>query len=350
MGGPGRGEARVRGACRTAVQGAVLTCAALLASACLLNTGDISLIPFGGGQALTEQVIYGKKNKGEKLALVEVQGVISEESPLDPLSRSSVNMVARVREALDLAREDDEVRGVLLRIYSPGGTVTASETIYHELQRFKQETGRPVVAYMQGLAASGGYYVAMAADEILAHPAAITGSIGVILSGFNIAGLMERFGVADQTLTTGPYKDTGSPFRRMRPDEREQMQELLGQLFEGFRQVVVAGRPQLGEAKIRELADGRIFSARQAAELGLIDAVGHFEDAIAALEKRAGVSNTRVVLYQRPESYRTNAYSRAGDGPPRVEVDVDWIDLGRLLPPAGFYYLWPPALGDLARR
>jgi protease-4 len=326
---------------------ASLLCGSLLLGSCV-NTGDLNVSPFRSPEELSEEVIYGKENTGPKLALVEVIGVISEDAPTDPFVRPTVNMVTRIREALDLAREDDEVKGVLLRIFSPGGTVTASETIHHELARFHKETGLPIVTYMQGLAASGGYYVAMASDEIVAHPAAVTGSIGVISPSVNIAGLMERFGVKDQTMTTGAYKDSGSPFRPMREDEREYMKKLLDELFAGFRDVVIQGRPKLTPEQIEKLADGRVFTARQAKEVGLIDQIGHFEDAVAALEARAGVQDTRVILYQRPDSYRTNAYSRGGPSP-RIDVDVDSTGLRDLIPPAGFYYIWPQALLELNR-
>jgi protease-4 len=338
-----------RGA-RRGARGAAALLVCGLASACVLNTGDVSLLPFSRPQALREEVIYGKDNDGPKLALIEVQGVITEEAEDGAggvLGQSRVNMVARIREALELAREDEEVRGVLLRIYSPGGTVTASETIYHELMRWKQTNGRPVLAYLQGLAASGGYYAAMAADEIVAHPASVTGSIGVIMAGINVAGLMERYGVADQTLTSGPFKDSGSPLRLMRPEEREYLQAVVGELYRGFRDVVQAGRPKLPPERLAQLADGRVFTASQALEQGLIDSVGHFEEAVAALEKRAGIEKARVVIYQRPEAYRDNAYSRLPVLPQRLEID--WFGLHRLLPPAGFYYIWPPALPELAR-
>jgi protease IV len=327
---------------------ASLLCGSLLLGACV-NTGDLNVSPFRSPDELTEEVIYGKDNPGPKLALVEVTGVISEDAPIDPFVRPPVNMVTRIREALDLAREDDEVKGVLLRVFSPGGTVTASETIHHELARFRKETGLPIVTYMQGLAASGGYYVSMASDEIVAHPATVTGSIGVISPSINLSGLMERFGVKDQTLTTGAFKDSGSPFRPMRDDEREYMKKLLDDLFAGFREVVIQGRPKLTTEQIDALADGRVFTAKQAKEVGLIDQIGHFEDAVAALEARAGVKQARVVLYQRPDSYRTNEFSRVPLQAPRVDVDVDWTGLRDLIPPAGFYYIWPQALLELTR-
>jgi protease-4 len=122
------------------------------------------------------------------------------------------------------------VVALLLRVNSPGGTVSASETLYHELERWKERSGKPVVAYLQGLATSGGYYVAMSADEVVAHPTAITGSIGVVMLGINVSGLMERFGVEDQTFTSGDFKDAGSALRPMRPEERAYFDEVIGDL------------------------------------------------------------------------------------------------------------------------
>lgn len=312
-----------------------VTIAALLLAGCVLDVG-----PFRGPEPLREKRVLGES--GPKIAMIEVIGLIQQGERSSALGIVRPSLVSRTVEALKLAEKDDDVAAVLLRVNSPGGTVSASETLYHELVRWKEKTRRPVIAYFDGLAASGGYYVAMASDEIYAHPTAITGSIGVILSGINVAGLMERFGIEDQTFTSGPFKDTGSPLREMRPDERAHFESLVDDLFERFREVVDDGRPALSTERVSELADGRIFTARQAAELGLVDHIGHLDDAVFAIEQRLDVSESRLVVYQPPSEYRDNVYTKNGINVQMVDIDLWPLERGSLEP--GFYYLWPPFL------
>ena len=309
-----------------------------LISGCYFNLDAGS---FGRVSSMDEVLVSGSGD-GPKIAMIEIAGVISEASPTGTLGMQRPSMVARFREALTLASDDDDVEGLLLRIRSPGGTVTASETLNHLIRRFKDETGRPVVAYLEGLATSGGYYTAVASDEVVAHPAAITGSIGVIMAGVNVSGLMERLGVADQTFTSGAFKDSGSPLREMRPDEREYLQEVIDELHAQFRAAVDTGRPGLDAEAIASMADGRIYTADRALGLGLIDSLGHMEDAVQALEKRAEISEASVVMYHRPGEYRENLYSRGAATPVHVDVDVFSFDRPQLAP--GFYYLWTPGL------
>jgi len=314
----------------------VLVVAALLQSGCVLNFG-----PFRGPEPLREKRVLG--DSGPKIAMIEVSGLISQGERSSPLGIRRPSLVARTREALDRAAEDDGVAAVLLRVNSPGGTVAASETLHHEVLLWKEKTGRPVVAYFDGIAASGGYYVAMASDEVIAHPTAITGSIGVIMSGINLSGLLERFGIEDQSFTSGLFKDSGSPLRKMRPDERTHFEGIVDDLHERFREVVVNGRPGLDAARVDELADGRIFTARQAAELGLVDRIGHLDQAVEALEQRLGVDESRLIVYQRPGEYRDNVYTRSGGGTVQL-VDIDLLPFEPNALEPGFYYLWPPAL------
>jgi protease-4 len=294
----------------------------------------------GRTQPLEETVVHG--TSGPKILLLQIEGTISDAPEPDgffDLGRES--MLAKVREQLDKAREDDEVRALLLRVNSPGGSVTASDVLYDELVRFKRERSVPVVAQLMGVAASGGYYVSMAADRVIAHPTTVTGSIGVIFVGVNVSGLMEKLGIRDQTLVTGPYKDAGSPLRPMRPAEREQLQSVLDDMLVRFEQVVVDGRPRLDAAAVHALADGRIFSASQALEHGLVDAIGTLEDGIAETERLAGLTKSRVVVYHRPDKWVKNFYARS-IVPTQIQLSLE-----PLLPlPEGpaFLYLWTPGV------
>lgn len=313
----------------------------LFACLALANAGCVNVQLFGGRpEPLVETVVLGKS--GPKIAMIDVDGLISEQSE-DPefLGPSREGMVARVREQLDHARDDASVRALLLRINSPGGTVTGSDVIHQELLRFKRDRGLPVVAHFMGVAASGAYYVAMAADEVIAQPTAVTGSIGVIFVGVNVSGLMQKLGVADQTLTAGDQKDAGSWLRPMNPAERAHLQAVLDDMHARFKQIVLAGRPQLDAQRVDALADGRIYSADQALANGLVDGLGDLEHAVAVTQRRAGLTSSRVVIYHRPQEYRQNLYSRAPVIPRVVR-----LELAPPLPLArpGFLYLWAPGV------
>jgi protease-4 len=177
----------------------------------------------------------------------------------------------------------------------------------------------------------------------MAHPSAVTGSIGVIMPGFNVSGLMERFGVADQSLTSGAFKDSGSSLRPMRQDERTQLQSVIDDLHGRFVDVVDTGRPSLDRSAVEALSDGRIFSARQALSEGLVDEIGHLDDAIERARQLAGVSEVKVITYRQAGQAANNIYSEISSAAPNpVELNVLSVGAGTI--PAGFYYLWPMAM------
>jgi len=309
-------------------------------AAALMLSGCITInLPGAIPEPLVEQVVYG--DSGPKILLVQIEGVLREAPETTSiLGFAEESMLARLREELDRARDDERIRALLVRINSPGGTVTASDILYDEIRRFKEERNIPVVAQLMGVAASGGYYVALAADEIVAHPTTVTGSIGVIWTNVNFAGLMEKVGIEDQTITTGPFKDAGSMLRRMTPDEHVQLLSVLNDMFARFKQVVRKGRPELGPGQIDALADGRIYSATQALENGLIDRVGNLQEAVARTEARAGIEESRVVTYHRPTEYRENLYTRAAPNSLELRLPTPWPGIQG---PA-FLYLWAPGL------
>ena len=312
----------------------------------LALTGCIQIaLPIGGGPTpLQESVVYGER--GPKVLMLEIAGPIRDSDEPGSFGLGTrEGTVARVRAELDLARKDAAVKAVLLRIDSPGGTVTASDIVYHEILRFKEERKIPVVAQLMGVAASGGYYVAMSADAIWANPTTLTGSIGVIFAGVNVSGLMDKLGIADQTLVSGDRKDTGSPLRPMRPDERAQLQGVLDQLHARFESVVAQGRPTLGADRVRALSDGRIYTAEQARDAGLVDAIGYLPDGIAETKRRAGLTDARVIVYRRARESSDNIYSQASLPTPQVGSGA--AELAASLLPSlrgpSFLYLWWPA-------
>lgn len=319
--------------------------------------GCISVDLLGGGEEspLVESVIRGRGEK--KILLLDVSGVIGEADATSSLfGGTSLGTAARIAESLDRAREDEEVAAILLRIDSPGGTATESEQVYEEILRFRTERRLPVVAQFLGTATSGAYYVAMAADTLQAHPTTVTGSIGVVFTSLSVAGLMEKLGVEDQTLTAGRWKDAGSPFRRLEAEERRQLQAIVDDLHARFREIVARGRPELSAEAIGALAQGQVFSARDALEKGLVDRIGSLDDAVRELERRLGGS-ARVVAYHRPREVRRNLYTR-GPGAPRLESGPGGVGpsdatlallaagrIERLFGTPGFHYVWWPGIG-----
>ena len=292
---------------------------------------------------LQEQTVEGQGDA--KILLMDLSGFIDEEGASPGVAIGAqpprVPTLVRIREELKKAAEDDRVRALVLRINSPGGTVTASDIIYREIEGFKANKKVPVVAVMMDVAASGGYYVALGADTIIAHPTTVTGSIGVIMITVNAQGLLEKIGVSASAIKSGPRKDMGSPFRQLADEERAIFQSVIDELQNRF-VAKVAERRKLPIAKARQIADGRIYTAEQAAQNGLIDQIGYVDDAIRAAKRAAGVDQAQVIVYHRPREYRATYYARAEASAPRLDTALTQFAV--LLGGAGprFLYLWWP--------
>ena len=282
-------------------------------------------------QPLTEEVIGGSGR--DKVLLLDISGFISNrDSDLVSGGGKAPGLLARVREALDRAREDRKVKAVVLRINSPGGGVTASDMLYHELRKFKQETGVKVLAHIMDVGTSGAYYAALAADRITAQPTSVTGSIGVIMYRLDATGLMQKIGLQSVEISSGDRKGMGSPFRPLSPEEKALFQNLIDDLQGRFVDTVADAR-RLAPEKVRQLADGRVYTSKEAAEAGLIDGVGYLDEAIEQARKMANLERASVVTYFRPGEYRANLYS----------LNLINLDLGALAEPgARFLYVWWP--------
>jgi len=316
--------------------------ASLLLAALVAGCSVISLDLNPKIRPLTEETVEGKS--GPKILLIDVSGMISDEGTQPILSLGTppprVPMLVRVREELKKAEEDKQVRALIVRINSPGGTVTASDIMYREILSFKERTRRPVVAVMMDVAASGGYYLALAADTIIAHPTTVTGSIGVIMLSVNAEGLMQKIGVAAITIKSAEHKDMGSPFRTLTPEERAVFQAVIDDLQRQFLAKVVAHR-KLAPETARKLADGRVYTADQALAHGLVDKIGYMSDAVAAAKQAAGLDEARVIVYHRPRQYRATYYARAEDTP---VASADALSGMASMAASGprFLYLWWP--------
>jgi protease-4 len=293
---------------------------------------------FPGPGPLRETQVSG--TGGAKVLLIEISGMISSQEKEGFLPTPS--LLARIKEQLTRAAQDDSIKAVVLRINTPGGTVTASDIIHHELKTFKTSRKLPIVASIMDLGTSGGYYIAVAADTVMAHPSSVTGSIGVIMLTINARGLLEKVGVEATAVTSGPRKDMGSPFRVMTGEERAIFQGLIDSFYQRFLSVVQEGRPHLQMDQIKKLADGRIYTGDQAKASGLVDEIGYLEDAIELAKKKANLTEARVVTYQRPGEYSNNVYSKlVAPGPLSSLAEFDVMALARGGTPQ-FMYLWMP--------
>lgn len=301
------------------------------------------ITPVSLNRPLAEEMLYRESILPDgKIVVIGVEGIlINADSP--GLLNPGEHAVARFTEELEKAAKDPAVKAVVVRINSPGGTVTASELMHAELSRLR-ETGKPVVAMMMDVAASGGYYVACAADEIVACQSTITGSIGVIMQLFEVTGTMQKIGVQAEAIKSGDQKAAGSPFEKLDPEQRALFQTIVDDLYAQFVDVVDEGRPELDRQQVETLADGRVYTAQQALEHGLIDQIGGIRDAIDTAKELAGVKRAKVVAYERPYGYVPNYYAAAPHRPAKSDVNLINLDLGSAVrrdwPP--FLYLWTP--------
>jgi len=261
-----------------------------------------------------EESLWG----GEKIAIIEVQGVILDPQP--------------VVEKLVKLRKNEKVKAIVLRIDSPGGGVGPAQEIFAEVKKARKE--KKVLVSMGSVAASGGYYIACGADKILANPGSITGSIGVIVESLNVEELLRKLGLRSMVVKSGKHKDLGSPLRPMTTEERKLLQGVIDSVHEQFIRAVAEGR-KLPVEKVRELADGRIFSGEQAQELGLVDELGNLEDTLAMAATLAGIRGEPEIIY--PEKKRFSLLDFLLQESVRRIVG----SLKESAPPLNFLYFWP---------
>lgn len=293
------------------------------------------------GKDRIKEVVLKENRAKDKILLLDISGIIGIMTDPGLFPSKDGNILSRVYYRLERAEADPRIKGIILRLDTPGGEVTASEILYNEVREFRERTGKPVVALMMGMSTSGGYYVASACDGIVAHPSTITGSIGVISIFPNLEELFNKVGVKMTVIKSGRMKDSGSPFRDMKDEEREVFQDIVDGFHEQFLEAVFEGRREhLSMERLRDLADGRVYTAPQAEALGLIDRVGYFDDAYQDVLNRAGLSAARVVAYSYYPGSKTNIYAARLDGSFALE-GPELERLARTLE-GGFYYLWIP--------
>ncbi len=314
----------------------------------------------GGSEAgpRLEESVLRDNNASDKIAVIPIQGVISGGDASD----GGLNMVTVVKEQLKLAKKDSDVKAVILKVDSPGGEVLASDEIASAIRKFQNDSGgKPVIVSMGNLAASGGYYVSVPCQWIVANELTITGSIGVIMDGINYRGLMDKIGVQPQVFKSGKLKDMLSPMKEtneITPEEIQIVQNFIGEAYGKFKGVVQSGREaafkantsQRSEEKVSHqlsadwanYADGRILSGTQARELGLVDELGDFDVAVNRAEKIAGIKDANIVQYQ-PVMDLASLLHLFGQTDAKT-VKIDWgVELPRLRPGCAYYLLSPYA-------
>ncbi len=323
----------------------------------LLNLAQIG----GGGSTMSghrkmagprlDETVLEDNGSREKIAVINVDGIITS----NPLDQSGFTMVDLIKSQLERAKNDSNVKAVILRVDSPGGEVLASDEINRIITDFQEETGKPVVASMGNLAASGGYYISAPCRWIVANELTITGSIGVIMSTWNYRGLMNKVGLQPQVYKSGKFKDMLSGERdpsEIPPEERAMIQSLIDETFGKFKEVVSRGRKSAHEENEdegrplaenwAEFADGRVLSGSQAYELGFVDQLGNFDDAVEKASELGGVTSPKganIIRYQQRYDL-SDLFNLFGQS----EARVVRIDLGMDAPKlrAGQLYFLSP--------
>lgn len=297
-----------------------------------------------------EEVLVENNHSAQKIALIEIEGIITGML----IDGRSLNMVTLIEEQLKAAEEDASVKAVLLKVDSPGGEVLAADSIYRALQAFQKRTRKPVIAYMESVAASGGYYVSAPCQWIVANELTITGSIGVIMHTYNYRSLMDKVGVKPVVFKSGRFKDMLSGDKsdaEILPEEGEMIRALIMQSFDRFKSVIAEGRrwaSQENKGEGRSLAsdwesfaDGRIFSGKEAHQKGFVDELGDYKQALKRALSIARVADANIVRYEAPLDL--GSFLRWF-----VKTDIKNVklDLGLDIPPVrhGRLYFLAPAL------
>jgi signal peptide peptidase SppA, 36K type len=280
----------------------------------------------------------------DKVLLISVTGLISD-SPKKDFIGTSPSVVEEVVAQINKAKKDKQIKAVLFKINSAGGTITASDLLYHEISVYKEKAGVKIVVSMMDVAASGAYYISLPADVIMAHPTTITGSVGVISLQPKVSGLMNKLGLGIDVKKFGRHKDMGSPFRESSEEEQKLMQKAVNDFGERFIGLVKKHR-HLSPQALTEVSTARVFLADEALGLGLVDKIGYISDALKETKKIAGIpENARVVVYRRMEFPEDNYYNIAGAELGKLNIPLINLELPEAFSlKAGFYYLWPGAI------
>ena len=315
-----------------------LSLALLVVTTTFFGCATINLSPSLGD---LEEVTIEGSGPG-KILLIDFAGIINNQKNRN-ITGNTINlgMVENIRSILKKAEKDKEIQALLIKMNSPGGTVTASDIIFHLLKDFKDSNKVKIYVQVMDLAASGGYYVALAGDEIIAHPTSLVGSIGVIALKVNLKELMTKIGVDWEIVKSGDKKDFMSPFRSFTREERDLFQNTIDIFHQRFISTITNNRHDLDLAQVQLLADGRIFDAEQAKKLKLIDDIGYVTDTIERIKLDLNNLNLKLVTYHRSNKYQGNIYSQFKKPTSFNMINVDLGLNPNSLSPY-FLYIWSP--------
>jgi protease-4 len=295
------------------------------------NARPVVAMPVEGGETACQTA---------HVAIIDVDGLLLNTNLAGPYS-SGDNPVDLFREKLDVAAADPGTVAVVVRINSPGGSVTASDVMWRDLQRFREKTHQPVVACLMDLGTSGAYYLATACDLIVAHPTTVTGGIGVVLNLYNLEDAMNVLNIVSQAIKSGEKIDLGTATRALKPEEEALLKEMTNEFYERFRSAVIRQRQQV-DATEKTTFDGRVFTASQALKLGLIDSIGYLDDALDMARARAGRPQAGAVLLHRRGDVARTAYATTANYPLHVSLfpaSLPGLDRSKL---PTFLYMWQP--------
>lgn len=329
-----------------------LACSFLLLAGCSPLGLTVRLGP-ANDQVVASQVLemgQGPGKASDRIAMVVVRGLITDTPTTGLLGESSAPIDDLVAH-LKLAADDERVRAVILRIDSPGGTVAGSETAYREVRAFARRTGKPVIVSMGEVATSGGYYLALAGDHIMAEPTTLTGSIGVLIPSFNASEGLDRLGIRTLFVTSGPNKDLANPLAPVQEQHYDILRGIVGEYYARFLSLVLRRRPGLLPEEVPTATDGRVMTGDTAAAIGLVDSLGGVREAMAKAMEQAGVERAILIRYGPRGNAPRTAYATSATPAPfmadnsvsLLRVEGSALSAGALgLRPGVGYYVWVP--------
>ena len=295
---------------------------------------------------LQEVTVIDREGKGAygKVLLVNISGIIAQNREDGAFGSSSVCSPDYIKAVLNKARKDGDIKGVILRIDSPGGEVTASDIIAHEIKKYSDEMKIPVYSVAMSMNCSGAYYISCSGSRLYAHPTSIMGSIGVIASFPQLIKLADKVGVEMAVIKSGAMKDMGSIVRNMTPEERAVIQSIVDDSYVKFLNIVLSARKTIkSKDDLKVLADGRVYTAEQSLKSGLIDKIGYLEDVVGDMKHHAGIGKLTMITYTYRDSDDANIYSASTKMKiPAVGAINLSVPLPYLMAHPGFYYIWQP--------
>ncbi|MDA7027228.1 signal peptide peptidase SppA [Bacillus sp. CLL-7-23] len=279
-----------------------------------------------------EKEVVLEKGDSNKIVVLDVNGTISDNGGASGLLGSEGYNHRSFLQKLDNVKEDSKVKGLILRVNSPGGGVYESAEIHRKLEEIKKDTNKPIYVSMGSMAASGGYYISTPADKIFAAPDTLTGSLGVIMESLNYSELADKLGLKTETIKSGQHKDIMSPTRDMTKKEREIMQSMVNDSYQGFVDVIAKGR-NMSEKDVKKIADGRVYDGRQAKELQLVDRLGFYEDTVKAMKKdHQDLKDASIVSYEDTKGI-TSLLSMSASK--LFKSEIDFLNIKETLSTAG---------------